>query len=105
MATRSKIGGLPSDIREQLNDRLVKNGFTEYQALSEWLESKGYKTSRSTIHRYGKWLREQVRAEEISKIVTGLSTVEQAIILIFGSLPHNRQQHLLTILQKKQKLN
>jgi len=50
---RSAVLGLPEDVREQLEDRLVGSAFSNYVGLAEWLESQGYKISKSSLHRYG----------------------------------------------------
>ena len=53
MPRRSGVTGLPPEIRDELNARLVANGFSGYEALSEWLEEQGYSLSKSALHRHG----------------------------------------------------
>ena len=53
MAKRSSVEQLPQVIRHELERKLADNGFSDYTALAEWLNEKGYEISRSTVHRYG----------------------------------------------------
>ncbi|TBW58545.1 DUF3486 family protein [Marinobacter halodurans] len=59
MPPRSKVYDLPQDLREELNERLVSTGFQGYDGLTQWLEERGYKLSRSAVHRYGQDLQEE----------------------------------------------
>ena len=59
MPPRSKIYDLPQELRDELNERLVTNGFQGYEALTKWLEENGFKLSRSAVHRYGSALQEE----------------------------------------------
>ena len=71
MAPPSKISRLPQDLRDELNRRILANGFADYDGLEAWLnaelEKRGLEMSisRSAIHREGKKLEklgERVRA-------------------------------------------
>ena len=53
MPARSAVGQLPEEIRDELNRRLVDNGFADYSGLAAWLAEQGYKVSRSAVHRHG----------------------------------------------------
>jgi hypothetical protein len=59
MPPRSKVYELPPEIRDKLNERLVSSGFQDYTGLAEWLESNGYKISRSSVARYGSDLQQE----------------------------------------------
>ncbi|WP_342596327.1 DUF3486 family protein [Salinicola lusitanus] len=59
MPPRSKVYELPPEIRDQLNEKLVSSGFQDYTGLAEWLESNGYKISRSSVARYGSDLQQE----------------------------------------------
>lgn len=59
MPARSAVGQLPEEIRDELNRRLVENGFAGYAALAAWLADQGYKVSKSAVHRHGSALEEQ----------------------------------------------
>lgn len=53
MAPRSSVLDLPPELKEELDRRLVKGGFSGYLALSEWLADGGFDISKSSVHRYG----------------------------------------------------
>lgn len=53
MAQRSSIEKLPEAVRHEFERKLVENGFSDYQAIAEWLQDQGYEISRSAAHRYG----------------------------------------------------
>lgn len=59
MPPRSKIYDLPQELRDELNERLVSNGFQDYEGLTSWLAENGFKLSRSAVHRYGSALQEE----------------------------------------------
>lgn len=58
MAPRPKVLTLPAEVRAELDARLVANGFGDYVALSEWLESQGYTIGKSALHKYGRSIQE-----------------------------------------------
>lgn len=53
MARASKVKQLPADVLDDLNSRLVGQGFSGYDALVDWLQAKGFDISRSALHRHG----------------------------------------------------
>jgi hypothetical protein len=54
MGRRSKVVTvLPEEMRAQLDERLVKGSFADYQGLSDWLAEHGYQISRGSLQRYG----------------------------------------------------
>jgi len=53
MPARSTISQLPSEIRAELDKRLVAGRFSDYAGLAAWLKKKGVEISRSAAHRYG----------------------------------------------------
>lgn len=59
MPKRSKIFDLPPELRDELNERLVTNGFQDYDALVDWLSERGFNMSRSAVHRYGQNLQQE----------------------------------------------
>jgi len=62
MGNPSTIYQLPPDVREWLDAEIVRNKFTRYAETAEALAERGYRVSKSTLHRYGFALREQVDA-------------------------------------------
>ncbi len=53
MPARSKIEGLPAEVRAWLDKALADNGFSKYELLSELLKEKGFEISKSALHRHG----------------------------------------------------
>ena len=62
MGRRSTVYALPPEVRDQLNARLVSQGFGGYSELAEWLSAQGYELSRSAVHRYGAELEAEYEA-------------------------------------------
>jgi len=74
MAPPSKISQLPQDLRDELNRRIIGNGFADYDGLEAWLSEQlatrelAVSISRAAIHREGKKLEkigERVRAMQM----------------------------------------
>lgn len=53
MAPRSKVDQLPEDVRQALEQRLIKSGFAGYEGLADWLAEQGFEISKSSLHRWG----------------------------------------------------
>jgi hypothetical protein len=66
MPKRQAVLMLPGEVREELDSRLLKGGFSGYVALAEWLETKGYEISKSAVHRYGQQLERKMAAIKAS---------------------------------------
>jgi hypothetical protein len=74
MPPASKIDQLPDEVRAELEDRLIANGFGGYVALSEWLAEKGYEIGKSAIGERGQQLKRRLAAirasTEAAKLIT-----------------------------------
>ncbi len=57
MPPRPKVTKLPVEVRLELDSRLRKNNYSEYEKLSFWLATLGYKIGHSALHAYGTDLR------------------------------------------------
>lgn len=66
MPQRDAVSLLPEQVREELERRLLSNGFSNYVALSDWLKEQGFEISKSAIGRYGQKFEERVRALQIA---------------------------------------
>ena len=55
------VYSLPTEVREELINRLISNGFSQYEDLSEWLKSLGYNIGKSAVHRFGSQLELDIR--------------------------------------------
>ncbi len=54
MSQRSTVfTRLPLKVRQQLDQRLIAGGFGGYAQLTQWLNRKGYRISKSALNRYG----------------------------------------------------
>lgn len=53
MARPAKVKLLPPEVLDDLNARLIGQGFAGYDALAEWLQAKGFDISRATLQRHG----------------------------------------------------
>lgn len=53
MPPRGIVEQLPAEVRAELDARLVRNGFSDYRGLAEWLTTLGYEIRKSAIHTYG----------------------------------------------------
>ena len=53
MPQRSKVDLLPDGVREELEKRLLKGGFSGYRELSAWLTDQGFEISKSSLHSWG----------------------------------------------------
>jgi hypothetical protein len=54
MSQRSSVfSRLPLKVRRQLDQRLIAGGFGGYDALTKWLNGRGYRISKSALNRYG----------------------------------------------------
>ncbi|MGX2039888.1 DUF3486 family protein [Methylocaldum sp. MU1018] len=53
MPPRSKVAGMPAEIKEWLDRALAENNFSDYALLAEELKARGYAISKSALHRYG----------------------------------------------------
>jgi len=63
---RSSVELLPEDVRQELERKLIRGGFADYVGLAEWLETKGFEISKSSVHRYGKKFEEKLRALKVA---------------------------------------
>ncbi len=61
-----KIKRLPPEVREELNNRLVSGGFSDYRGLSRWLQEKGYEISPSSINYYARRFEQRLEAVRLA---------------------------------------
>jgi hypothetical protein len=78
MPPRSKvITMLPAHIRQEIERRLLDNGFRDYEGLAQWVRGQGYEISDDSLWRYGHSLQKQLAAARLTLHATG-SLAEQA---------------------------
>lgn len=66
MPKRSSVKKLPKAVQEWINKSLVESDFSGYNALADALKAKGYKISKSSLHRYGSDFEESLQAIKMS---------------------------------------
>lgn len=62
MPLRSKVDLLPDAVREDLEHRLIKGGFSGYRELAQWLTDQGFEISKSSLHSWGQDFEDRVGA-------------------------------------------
>lgn len=62
MGRVSTIGRLKPELRREIDQRLIGNGFSDYVGLANELRARGYaKVSKTGLHRYGQALKRLVQ--------------------------------------------
>lgn len=95
MPVRSSILQLPTEVKEWLDQNLIENNFSGYEALSNVLAEKGYSISKSSIHRYGKDFESSLAAVKLA--------TEQAKAIVESSPDNegNMNEALIRLVQQK----
>ncbi|MCY1423736.1 hypothetical protein D3C76_513900 [compost metagenome] len=100
MAARSKVLGLPPEVKTWLDQALAENNFSDYQALSEDLETRGFAISKSALHRYGQNFEERLSAlrlaSEQARAVVSAAPDDEG--MVNEALTRLVQEHLLKLL-------
>ncbi|MDA8483605.1 DUF3486 family protein [Pseudomonas resinovorans] len=84
MPPRSKVAGLPAEIKAWLDQALVENNFSGYEALAAELTTRGYSISKSALHSYGQSFEDRLAAlrqssEQAKAVVTAAPDDEGAV--------------------------
>ena len=103
MPRRSSVHSLPTDLRDELNARLVGSGFGNYEGLAEWLEGQGHAISKSSLHRYGQDLQADFesamsdvrRTTELARAYVTTDADEQGALI--DATARVAQEHLLRL--------
>lgn len=111
MGRRSSVYELPPELREQLNARLVQQGFGGYSDLVAWLDEQGYRLSRSAVHRYGSELEQEYesamgdvrRASELARAYTADDPDDGTAMT--GAMTKMAQEALLRVLFAVRKMD
>lgn len=109
MPRRSKVYDLPPELRDELNAKLVANGFQKYEPLEDWLNERGWKIGKSALHRYGQDLQEDFesamadvkKATELARAYVSADPDEQAALVDANA--RLAQEALLRILMELRK--
>ncbi|TWC35071.1 uncharacterized protein DUF3486 [Pseudomonas sp. SJZ079] len=62
MPPKSKVLALPAEVKAWLDQSLVENNFSGYEALSAELSGRGYTIGKSALHQYGQNFEERLAA-------------------------------------------
>ncbi|HZP45346.1 MAG TPA: phage protein Gp27 family protein [Candidatus Binataceae bacterium] len=65
---RSSIFRLPAELRRELDERLLDNGFADYRGLAAWLRERGHEIGVETIRRYGSKLERRLEAVRLATL-------------------------------------
>ena len=95
MPSRSKISKLPAEIQEELNKRLVGNGFSGYEGLVAWLDENGFAISKSALHRHG---------QEFEKNLIAIKMATEQAKAVVDAVPDSEgdmSEALMRLIQQK----
>lgn len=62
MAKRSKVLGLPAEVKAWLDQALVENNFSQFELLAAELKKTGHEISKSAVHRYAQPFQDRLAA-------------------------------------------
>lgn len=57
----NRFNRLPLSVQREVEQRLIENGFTDYDRIAAELVARGYRISKSALHRAGKQIKERVK--------------------------------------------
>lgn len=100
MPPRSKVGALPAEVKAWLDQALVENNFSGYEALSAELAERGYSIGKSALHAYGQSFEDRLSrlrmASEQAKAVVSAAPDEEGAVN--EALMRLVQEHLFNLL-------
>lgn len=99
MAPRNLVYELPQNIKQELDQKLVANHFSNYKQLESWLRGLGFEISKSSIHRYGYKFQQQLEnirlATEQAKIIAQEADDENDMADALSRLAQEKMFHVL----------
>lgn len=73
MPLRSRIVyDLPPELREELEQRIIRDGYSRYAAHADWLMERGHAISQASLQRYGRNLQQIERIRIATREATAL---------------------------------
>lgn len=100
----STLDRLPPQVRDEVDKRLIENGFGGYDQLAKDLHRRGFRVSKSGLHRYGQQMerniqiaraRAQIEAAGVDpKIAAELTGETTLVIVIDRRNGHARLAHV-----------
>lgn len=103
MPPRSKVSGLPAEVKDWLDQSLVESNFSGYESLSAELAARGYSIGKSALHSYGQNFEERLSAlkvasEQARAVVAAAPDEEGAVN---EALMRLVQEHLFKLLMSE----
>jgi hypothetical protein len=102
MAPRSKVLLLTPQLKEWLDDEMVRRGFSDYEQLAKDLKQRGAEVSKSALHRYGSSFEKRM-AQLKSSVEQARALVEAApddADALGGAVLRMTQEKVLTLLME-----
>lgn len=90
MGRRSKIDGLPPELKAQLERLLADGNHEGYETVSAWLKELGYSISKSAVHRYG---------QRVQAVMNRIKASTEAARLISQASPDEADEHSAAVLR------
>lgn len=89
MPPRSAINSLPESVKDELNQMLVDNHFSNYTGLTAWLNEQGFSIGRDSVWTHGRNLQTAMEKSmdkarqrmEIAKALRGASDEDKAALM------------------------
>jgi len=103
MPPKSKVLALPAEVKAWLDQALVENNFSGYEALSAELSGRGYSIGKSALHQYGQNFEDRLSAlkmasEQARAVVAAAPDEEGAVN---EALMRLVQEHLFKLLMSQ----
>lgn len=100
MPPRSKVAQLPAEVKAWLDQALVENNFSGYEALSAELGERGFTIGKSALHAYGQGFEERLASlrmasEQAKAVVAAAPDDDGAVNEALVRLTQERLLHLL----------
>lgn len=100
----STIDRLPPEVRDELDKRLIRNGFGSYEKIAQDLRRRHFRVSTSGLHRYGQQMerniqiaraRAQIEAAGIDPKIAAELTGEITLVVVIDR--RNGQSRLVHV--------
>lgn len=93
MARRSKIDGLPPQLKSELERLLADRTHGGYEALAAWLKEQGFDVSKSAVHRYD---------QRVQAVMSRIKASTEAARLLAQAAPDEADEHSAAVLRMVQ---
>ncbi|MCX8016644.1 MAG: DUF3486 family protein [Rhodocyclaceae bacterium] len=90
MPRRSKVDGLPAQLKAELERLLADRTHGGYEALSAWLRELGYEISKSSLHRYD---------ARLQRVMASIKASAEAARLLAQTAPDEADEHSAAVIR------